>query len=118
VKAKAEKDDAVLEPALAYVLTGNADYALRARKHLLHDAREQTPHYEKIDVVAEPEWGRWTWWGAIAWAYDLTCNTFTAEERGEIEQWLRLAGTHDDCAGGRQGRPRRTSSSANIGAWE
>jgi hypothetical protein len=92
VKAKAEKDGAPLESALAYTLTGEARYALSARKQLLHDAREQMPHYEKIDVKAEPEWGRWSWWGAIAWAYDLTFDTFTLEERAEVEQWLRTAG--------------------------
>ena len=49
------------------------------------------PHYEKIDVKAEPEWGRWNWWGATAWAYDLAYDTFTPGERVEVERWLRTA---------------------------
>jgi hypothetical protein len=92
VKAKAEKEEATLEAALTYVLTGETKYADMARHRLLREAREQMPHYEKLDVTAEPEWGRWTWWGNIAWAYDLVYGTFSADERGEIERWLRTAG--------------------------
>jgi hypothetical protein len=91
VKDKAEKDRAALEAALAYVLTGDPKYASIARDRLVSEAREQLPLYEKLDVRAEPEWGRWTWWGAIAWAYDLAYDAFSAEERTEIEQWLRTA---------------------------
>jgi hypothetical protein len=91
VKAKAQNDGAVIESAIAWTLTGEAKFAQSARRQLLHDAREQMPHYEKIDVKAEPEWGRWTWWGATAWAYDLTWDTFAAEERTEVEKWLRTA---------------------------
>jgi hypothetical protein len=71
VKVKAEKDEATLEAALAYVLTDDPKYAISVRKRLAREARDQMPHYEKIDVTAEPEWCRWTWWGALAWAYDL-----------------------------------------------
>src|SRR5262249_38507863 len=78
VKAKAQKEEATLEAALAYALTDEAKYADMARRRLLHEARDQTPRYEKLDIKAEPEWGRWTWWGNIAWAYDLTYGTFTA----------------------------------------
>jgi hypothetical protein len=91
VTSKAEKDGAALEAALAYALTGDAKYSRMARQRLLSDARGQMPHYEKIDVKAEPEWGRWSWWGAIAWAYDLAHETFPPEERSEIERWLRTA---------------------------
>jgi hypothetical protein len=92
VKAKAEKEEAALEAALAYTLTGEVKYAAVARHRLLREAREQMPHYDQLDVTAEPEWGRWTWWGNVAWAYDLAYGTFTANERGEIERWLRTAG--------------------------
>jgi hypothetical protein len=68
VKAKAEKDNAVLEAAIAYALTGQTNYARSVRQRLVAEARDQMRHYEKLDVKAEPEWGRWTWWGAIAWA--------------------------------------------------
>lgn len=91
VKAKAEKDGAPLEAALAYALTGESKYADTARRQLLNEARNQMPHYEKLEIKAEPEWGRWSWWGAIAWAYDLAYDAFTPEERTEIERWLRTA---------------------------
>jgi len=91
VKVKAEKEEAALEAGLAYVLTGEAKYASIARRRLLREARDQMPRYEKLDVKDEPEWGRWTWWGNIAWAYDLAYGTFTAEERAEVERWLRAA---------------------------
>jgi hypothetical protein len=91
VKTKAEKDGAPLEAALAYVLTGESKYAESARRGLLNDAREQMRHYEKLDINAEPEWGRWSWWGATAWAYDLAYDLFTSEERRELERWLRTA---------------------------
>jgi hypothetical protein len=92
VKAKAEKDEAALEAALAYVLTDDPKYAVSVRKRLVREARDQMPHYEKIDVTAEPEWGRWTWWGALAWAYDLAYDAFTPDERTEVEEWLRTGG--------------------------
>jgi len=91
VKAKAEKDNAVLETAIAYALTGQTNFARSVRQRLLADARDQMRHYEKLDVQAEPEWGRWTWWGAVAWAYDLAYDAFTADERAEVERWLRTA---------------------------
>src|SRR5438046_9583464 len=50
------------------------------------------PHYEKLDIKAEPEWARWSWWGATAWAYDLAYDALSKEERAEIERWLRTAG--------------------------
>ena len=89
VKNKAEKDGAALEAALAYALTGDPKYAGIARDRLVSEAREQLPQYEKLDVRAEPEWGRWTWWGATAWAYDLAYDACPAEERTEIERWRR-----------------------------
>jgi len=91
VRAKAEKDGALLEAALAYALTGQTNYARSARNRLMAEARDEMRHYEKLDVKAEPEWGRWTWWGATAWAYDLAYDVFTADERVELERWLRTA---------------------------
>jgi hypothetical protein len=91
-KTKAEKEESALDAALAYVLTGETKYADMARRRLLREAREQLPKYEKLDVKAEPEWGRWTWWGNIAWAYDLTYGTFSAQERDDVEKWLRAGG--------------------------
>src|SRR6266487_3177507 len=40
VKEKAQKDGAVIETALAYVLTGRTNYAASVRKRLLSEARE------------------------------------------------------------------------------
>jgi hypothetical protein len=91
VKAKAEKDGPAVEAALAYVLTGQTNYARSVRNRLMSEAREQMRHYEKLDVKAEPEWGRWSHWGATAWAYDLVFEAFTADERVEVERWLRTA---------------------------
>ena len=62
VKAKAEQDGAVVEAALAYALTGEARYARSLRDRLVAESRDQMSHYEKLDVKAEPEWGRWSWW--------------------------------------------------------
>jgi hypothetical protein len=89
VKHKAENDGALLEAALAYALTRESKYSSIARDRLLSEAREQLPYYEKLDVKAEPEWGRWNWWGATAWAYDLAYDAFKPQERADIERWLR-----------------------------
>src|SRR6188474_758358 len=50
VKKKAEENDAVVEKALAYVLTGEVMYANDVRDRLLGETRDQMPHYEKLDV--------------------------------------------------------------------
>jgi hypothetical protein len=89
VKAKAEQDGAAVETALAYAVTGEDRYARSVRDRLVEEVRDQMPRYEKLDVKAEPEWGRWSWWGATAWAYDLAYDAFTPGERAEIERWLR-----------------------------
>src|SRR5207249_6527423 len=87
VKAKAEKDNAVIENALAYALTGEGKYATNVRNQLVREAHEQMPHYDKLDIKAEPEWARWSWWGATAWAYDLAYDALSTDERVEIERW-------------------------------
>src|SRR5436190_3085900 len=92
VKAKAQKDNSLIENALAYSLTGEAKYATNVRDQLVREAREQMPHYDKLDVKAEPEWARWNWWGATAWGYDLAYDVLSSDERVEIERWLRTAG--------------------------
>ena len=92
VKAKAQKDNSLIENALAYSLTGEATYATNVRDQLVREAREQMPHYDKLDVKAEPEWARWNWWGATAWGYDLAYDVLSSDERVEIERWLRTAG--------------------------
>src|SRR5678815_3115236 len=91
VKTKADKDDPAIECALAHALTGEGRYARKVHDRLIREAREEMRHYEKIDVKAEPEWGRWSHWGATAWAYDLafdTCLLYTsdaADERSSVD---------------------------------
>ena len=58
------------------MLTGEERYAKSLRNRLVGDARNDLRHYEQLDVQAEPEWGRWTHWGANAWAYDLAYDAF------------------------------------------
>lgn len=91
VKEKAEKDGSTLDAAIAFVLTGEKKYADAARGTLLREARDQLPEYQKLDIKSQPEWGRWNWWGATAWAYDLTYDTFSPGERAEVERWFRTA---------------------------
>jgi hypothetical protein len=81
----------VREAALAYVLTGERGYADRARRELLGTARSMMPTYEKLDLKLQPEFGAWTSWSTYAWAYDLTHETFSDEERQQVERWLRTA---------------------------
>src|SRR4029434_4924578 len=45
VKAKAEKDGAAVEAALAYVLTGQTHYARSVRNRLMNEAREYMRHF-------------------------------------------------------------------------
>src|SRR5216117_1564193 len=44
VKAKAAKDNALIENALSYALTGERKYATHVRNQLVREAREQMPH--------------------------------------------------------------------------
>jgi hypothetical protein len=82
-KATVEQDGAAVEASISYALSGEARYARIVRERLVGEARDQLRHDEKLDVKAEPEWGRWTWWGATAWAYDLAYDAFTPEKRGD-----------------------------------
>ncbi|MGB2824165.1 MAG: alginate lyase family protein, partial [Phycisphaerae bacterium] len=81
----------IRETALAYALTGEKRYADQARRHLTGQARHGIGEYEKLDLKLHPEYGAWTPWGTYAWAYDLTHETFSPEERQLVERWLRMA---------------------------
>jgi hypothetical protein len=83
------KHDAARNAALVYVLTGEKPYADRARKKLLHEAQYNLPRIEKVDLKIDPELGAWYPWAAAAWAYDLTFDTFSPEQRQVVERWLR-----------------------------
>ena len=91
VKEMAKDGRNVREGALAYVLTGERPYADRARRGLLGTARSMMSTYEKLDLKLQPEFGAWTSWSTYAWAYDLTYDTFSGEERQQVERWLRTA---------------------------
>ena len=61
------------------------------RRLLLDYARDFQTQRPKLDLKLQPEWGAWESWGVHAWAYDLTYDTFSAEERQRVEDWLREA---------------------------
>ncbi len=79
------------EAALCYALTGEKRYADSVRRLLLDYARDFQTQRPKLDLKLQPEWGAWESWGVHAWAYDLTYDTFSAEERQRVEDWLREA---------------------------
>jgi hypothetical protein len=79
------------EAALCYVLTGDQRYADAVRRLLLQYAREFETQRSKLNLKLQPEWGAWEAWGVHAWAYDLTYDTFSPEERQSVENWLRDA---------------------------
>ncbi len=83
--------DASRNAALLYVLTGEKKYGDSARKRLISEAKYQLPRFEKADLKVEPEMGWFSAWGMEAWAYDLTYDTFSPEERELVERWLRTA---------------------------
>jgi hypothetical protein len=79
------------ETAICYALTGERRYADAVRRLLLDYAREFAAALPKVDLKAQLEWGRWDAFGVHAWAYDLTYDTFSPEERQRVEDWLRTA---------------------------
>jgi hypothetical protein len=79
------------EAALVYALTGDRRYAQIARRALLGNARASLMQYDRLDLKANPDFGSWGPWATYAWAYDLTHDTFSAEERRLIERLLRTA---------------------------
>ena len=91
VKEMAKDGRNVREVALAYALSGEKAYADLARRELLGAARSMMTTYEKLDLKLQPEFGAWTSWSTYAWAYDLTYDTFSGEERQLVERWLRTA---------------------------
>jgi hypothetical protein len=88
LKGMAEKGS-VRDMALCYAITGDEKYGESARERLVGLAEYYKPRYEKLNLEIEPEYGAWSEWGAHAWAYDLTYNTFPEEKRQMVENWLR-----------------------------
>jgi hypothetical protein len=81
--------------ALCYVITGERAQADRVRADLLAQARDGVARFENRDASVDPVSGFNVWqgaWASDAWAYDLTYDTFSDEERRLIERWLRDVG--------------------------
>lgn len=55
------------------------------------NARAELARYEKLDIQKDPDFGSWGPWATWAWAYDLTYDTYTAEQRELVERMLRTA---------------------------
>jgi hypothetical protein len=79
------------EAALVYALTGDTKYAAAVRRALVSNARYRLSQYEKLDLKLDPDFGAWGPWATWAWAYDLTYETFSEEERRQVERLLRTA---------------------------
>jgi hypothetical protein len=79
------------EAALVYVLTGDKRYAQLVRRALVGNARYFQAQYEKVDLKLDPDFGAWGPWATWAWAYDLTYDVFSADERQQVEKLLRTA---------------------------
>ncbi len=79
------------EAALVYALTGDIRYARQVRDSLLGHCRRLLPLYEKLDLKQNPDFGAWGPFTTYAYAYDLTYNTFSDEERKQVEKLLRTA---------------------------
>ena len=77
------------ETAICYALTGQRRYADSVRHLLLQYAKEFQTQRPKVDLKIQPEYLAFQPWGAWAWAYDLTYDTFSPEERQSVEDWLR-----------------------------
>ena len=80
------------EAALCYVLTGDKRYADVTRRLLVQLAKEFQEGIKKVDLKVNLEWGTFSPRAIYAWAYDLTWDTFSSEERQAVESWLR-----EDC---------------------
>ncbi len=89
VKIMAEKGS-VREMAICYAITGEKRYSDSARQRLVGNAQYFLPRYEQLDLKNQPEYGAWSEWGTWAWAYDLTYDTFSAEEHQLVQTWLRI----------------------------
>jgi hypothetical protein len=79
------------EAALVYVLTGKKRYAQEVRQAIVGHARAELPKYDKLDIQANPDFGAWGPLQTIAWAYDLTYDAFSDDDRQLVERYLRTA---------------------------
>lgn len=79
------------EAAIVYALTGEARYAKSVRESLLGTCRNLLPKYETLDLKKNPDFGAWGSLTTWCYAYDLTYDTFSDEERQLVEKLLRTA---------------------------
>jgi hypothetical protein len=79
------------EAALVYALTGDKKYGDAVRRALVSHSRHLLTQYETLDVRTNPDFGAWGPLATLAWAYDLTYDLYSPEERTVIERYLRTA---------------------------
>jgi hypothetical protein len=77
------------EAALVYALTGEKRYGEMVRKALVGGARQELGRYAKLDIAKDSDFGSWGPWATWAWAYDLTYDLYTDDERQLIERLFR-----------------------------
>ncbi len=77
------------EAALVYVLTGDKTSGEAVHRALISGARHELAQLEKNDLQFNPDYGAWGPWATWAWAYDLTYELYTQEERALIEKFFR-----------------------------
>jgi hypothetical protein len=80
------------EAALMYALTGEKTYADDVRRSLVRQSERLLIEYGKLNVQQNPDFGAWGPYPTWAWAYDLTYDAFSADERKTVERLLRMAG--------------------------
>ena len=90
-KDMADKGD-MFQAALCFALTGEKRYGDFARGKVLENTRYHLIQYQKEDVRLQPDRYQLGPWGLWAWAYDLTYDGYSEEQRQSIENALRTIG--------------------------
>src|SRR5262249_24535469 len=80
------------EAALMYALTGEKSYADDVRRSLVRQSERLLIEYAKLNLQQNPDFGAWGTYATWAWAYDLTYDTFSEDERKTVEKLLHTAG--------------------------
>src|SRR6185437_1743044 len=76
------------EAALVYVLSGEKRYGEAVRRALVGGARAELKQLDKLNLKLNPDYGAWGPWATWAWAYDLTYELYSEEERLVIEKFF------------------------------
>lgn len=86
------------EAALMYVLSDEKRYGEAVRRALVGGARAELKQLDKLNLKLNPDYGAWGPWATWAWAYDLTYELYSEEERLVVEKFFRtMARTIIDC---------------------